>query len=179
MKGRRSVHGDEILRTETPPILPVEIVVDDTIRPPGSVAARFHTRRELVQNTRFESPDSFPKRTVRLSVTETHDARVQLFQKVLQFGGLLHRLLYGRRHFLLECTGRHSEMRFEFLGQNPNQTFGIHNVVQTLSSCAGVLCCRNARNSEAVSADRGDCPKARRRKEVFDGGNRRARSADK
>ena len=33
--------------------------------------------------------------------------------------------------------------------------------MQTLSSCAGVLHCRNTRNSDAAQADHGDCPKAR------------------
>ena len=42
--------------------------------------------------------------------------------------------------------------------------------MQTLSSCAGVLRCRNTRNSDAAPADHGDCPKARTRKEIFTDG---------
>ena len=43
-------------------------------------------------------------------------------------------------------------------------------LMQTLSSCAGVLRCRNTRNSDAAPADHGDCPKARTRKEIFTDG---------
>ena len=39
--------------------------------------------------------------------------------------------------------------------------------MQSLPSCAGVQSCRNTRNSNATPADRGDCLKARTRKEIF------------
>ena len=48
--------------------------------------------------------------------------------------------------------------------------------LQTLSSCAGVLHCRNTRNSDAAPADHGDCPKARTQKEIFTDGAAGGRS---
>ena len=102
-----------------------------------------------------------------------------LFYAVQNVGDTVVDVLAGIAEFDREPTvrpGQLFQIRLDALFESFSS---FHNVKAVFILPTRVQSCRNARNSEAVSADRGDCPKARRRKEVFDGGNRRARSADK